>query len=186
MAKHESWISELPYNPLGRNYLQFNDGVFDCYHDDLNGTPNWGEDPEGPGGFGLFQLTLFRDPAINRDRTPNGQELWVWQENANTAARLIEFLQDSAFHYMHAQRSYAQIDGYPYISVPEHHVGNVTFTEQSDKVIEHAVTMKLYNGGVSGGYYCRWDRQDLEWVFDSLNTFDPPFNYVRLVCETYP
>lgn len=67
------------------------------------------------------------------------------------------------------------------IPVPDKTYGNVTFSDGTAKIIEHAVALKRYNGA-SGGNFCSW--RNGQWQFNENNSFG--FNYVRRICEEVP
>lgn len=60
--------------------------------------------------------------------------------------------------------------------VPTETVGNVTFQDATNRVIEDADNIRLYNGG----HYIQWDHAATQWTFDRTNKFG--FNYVDRVC----
>lgn len=169
VAKHESAPPQA-----GRYYLQFNEKPLDDNHcgdaSDVRFTPN----ASGDGGFGLFQLTYFRDTDSSRTRLPKTEELWNWKANVNSATSYFRYLDSIAEYDMAVERLQAYIhfeadpDQYP---VPDDTVGssqNVVFSDGTDRVIEHAVALKQYNGlGRAPLHnYCWFDDTERLWMFD--------------------
>ena len=66
------------------------------------------------------------------------------------------------------------------VPVPNKTYGNVTFSDGTDKIIEHAVALKRYNGA-SGGNFCSWDNKNSQWKFNENNNLG--FNYVSRICN---
>jgi hypothetical protein len=196
----------------GRWYLQFNEeGVLNCNSADVRYTPNGGEDCDTcPGGLGLFQLTMFTDQN-DSTRPPNSQELWSWKANAISGCAYLALKQTGADSYMldspNGERLRAMDSlGVNDAAVPIEQVENVTFEDGTDRHIEHAVSMKRYNGlGIDPGpaydvgnlEYCEF-RDDLrEWSFNRLayrriidtltnDTQVVSNNYVQRVCSVVP
>jgi len=176
VAKHES---APPQN--GRYYLQFNEvGHMYCLPTDTQYTPN----ASGDGGFGLFQLTNFVGEYGGTMRKPNTRELWSWQQNAISGAFYLDTLLAESWRYMITQRLNANL-----VPVQDHFVAPVLFSDDSDTTIEHAVTMKRYNGlGILKEEYCRFDTMTYNWVLSdsSIRVCDTAIcvnYYVRDVCS---
>ncbi len=179
VAKHESGYQN------GRYYLQFNEeGNLGCSDDDYMYAPNRNPNPADP-GWGLFMLTWFDSPA----RRANAQELWSWQQNAISGSGWLDYHQVRSNTYMEGERGQALLwfgVNHPEdFQVPDETTGNVTFSEGTDRIIEHAVALKRYNaiGGSGNRQYCEFNDGDHEWSFNRLNDYDPPFNYVERVCS---
>jgi hypothetical protein len=174
----------------GRWYLQFNEeGVLNCNSADVRYTPNGGEDCDTcPGGLGLFQLTMFTDQN-DSTRPPNSQELWSWKANAITGCKYLEYHQSidignhmSATTYVKGERAQAFLYSSNLYWVPDETVGGVTFSDNTDRIIEHAVAIKRYNGasGPGNGEYIEWVDELNLWRFNRVNSLG--FNYVERVC----
>lgn len=162
----------------GRRYLQFNEvGELTCGDTiGIKYTPNWGDDGYGPGGFGLFQLTRFDYP----ERLPSISELWSWTENAQSGVMWLNAKQDQADDWMQDQRFQAFIQRGYEVPVPDRYVYPIWFKDNTDKIIEHAVALKAYNGA-DNGHYCYWDNESNAWGFHTTNSSE--INYVARVCE---
>ena len=180
VAKHESGYQN------GRYYLQFNEeGNLGCSDDDYQYAPNRNPNPADP-GWGLFMLTWFDWPTA---RYANAQELWSWKENAISGSGWLDYHQVRSNTYMADERGqallYFGVNHPEQFQVPDETTGNVTFSEGTDRIIEHAVALKRYNGasGPGNGQYCEFHDGYHEWSFNRLNNYDPPFNYVERVCS---
>ncbi len=128
------------------------------------GEPLWGADANGPGGFGMFQLTL-KSPLAPREI------LWNWQANATAGRDLLLGKRADAEQWMSQQRQNSLRDASKTVSVPteSYHGENsvtVSFAEGSGRVIEDAVAIKRLqwphrapgiNAYPSSGHYCYWD-----------------------------
>lgn len=160
---------------------QFNEtGTFHSGDADIRYTPNASND----GGFGIFQLT---------NPVPTAQQLWSWHANCDEGISRLNSAQTYADNWMNApvgtpgfpcggQRVQARnANGGKPIPVPDKTYGNVTFSDGTAKIIEHAVALKRYNGA-SGGNFCSW--RNGQWQFNENNSFG--FNYVRRICEEVP
>ncbi len=198
VAQQESGIQDE------RTYLQFNEiYAYNCNSADIRYTPNWGDDGGNlPGGFGMYQLTFFHDTINDTDRVPNSQELWSWKANVLSGCDCIAYHQGLSYSYMGLERSAAYDScGLDCYFVPEEFVGNVTFQDGSNRIIEHAVAMKRYNGlGIENppGYdvgnrqYCEWVDSENTWRFNRLAFYYDnennltSHNYIANVCSTVP
>jgi len=196
VARHESRGPKTP--PAFTFYNQFNEsgahglGASDSLH-----TPN----ASGDHGFGIFQLTNMYDPANpGVSRLPTAQELWSWKQNVTTGVKELQRHLHNANRLMNAPKLTPgdpitgsppfpdggwRVQAGPANKVPVKKEGdkdNVEFKDGTARVIEDAVAMKRFNGA-SGGDYCEWDKTKKAWQFHPLNTLNPPFNYVNLVCN---
>jgi len=190
VTKHESGVQ------VGRHYLQFNEEPVSDYHcgdaNDIKHTPN----ASGDGGFGLYQLTRFEDSF----RVPNTQELWDWKENVNSGTAWLRQLQGYSNTYLETERLQAYY-WCPFVpecyAVPDDTAGgsdNVVFSDGTNRVIEHAVALKKYNGlGIPPVHnYCWFDDTENIWLFDRwaryYNSYDEldSNQYVHSVCSEVP
>jgi|GEM_PF-4369812 hypothetical protein len=173
VAIHESGSSS------GSVMKQFNEtGTFNSGNSDIRYTPNASSD----GGFGIFQLT---NPA------PSAQQLWSWKANCDEGISRLNSAQAYANNWMNApvgatgfpsggQRVQAKNENNGVaVPVPNKTYGNVTFSDGTAKVIEHAVALKRYNGA-SLGNFCAWDNANGQWKFNENNSLG--FNYVARIC----
>jgi hypothetical protein len=174
VAKHESGYQK------GRSYLQFNevgneyeDISPDCSPAGIMYTPN-----AAGNGFGIFMLDNFGYEG----RAPNAQELWSWKANVSSGTWWLTELQNAANSYMSDERAAAYTWFLGHYYMPEDTAGNVIFKDSTDRVIEHAVAMKRYNGasGSGNGQYCQWNDQVKIWQFNKFN--NSGLNYVASVC----
>jgi hypothetical protein len=167
--------------------MQFNEiGDYNCGPSDIRYTPNWGKDCETcPGGFGMFQLTHFRD-RNGIWRPPNCNELWSWKANARSGCGYLDYQQSvdvgthqCAYTYTSEQRIIAFNQCGMCMYIPVEMLGNVIFEEGTNIVIDHAVALKRYNGlsGTGNREYVEWLVESQAWSFNRLN--DLGFNYVE-------
>jgi hypothetical protein len=172
IAKSES----QDYNGEGSRYNQFlrlPQNPID------NGRPLFGDDrnedgtPNGPGGYGMFQVTV---ATIDIPR----QQIWDWQKNATGGLAIIASKWTLASNWMTSQRNQALLQRGQAVPVGNRTEAAVTFAEGTARVIEHAVTIKAYNGA-SRGHYCSWDNAGQGvWKYNPLNNLN--FNYTNRVC----
>lgn len=188
IAKSES----QDYNGEGSRYNQFLE-----QSSTHRGRPLFGDDPSGPGGYGLFQVTGdASSPTVDIPR----KQMWNWQENIQAALNILRSKRTTAVSWMTQQRNSSNANGVP---LPNLTVHSVTFSEGTGRIMEDAVTMKLYNGAsrapdgftdngtVSGflldpqgsGHYCFWKNSSNRWALNRYNAYTPPFNYVDRVCS---
>ncbi len=166
------------------------------------GSPTWNNDGDDvPGGYGIFQLTgNVSDATANISR----KQIWNWQENVKGGLDLLRSKRTTAVDWMTQQRNSQNANG---TALPSHTVGSVTFAEGTNRKMEDAVTMKLYNGAsraptgfvdngsVPGflldpqgaGHYCFWKNAASRWALNRFNRPNDypdiqPFNYVSRVC----
>lgn len=202
VAKHESG----PYSAHNRWFNQFNEAPLlqtdaDCGNPlDIKYTPNAEDSESLIQGFGLYMLTKFYD-INNIYRVPNEQELWDWQENANSGTNYLLRKQNdvtSIFEddkYWAAQWYLQDTSSYPANFSPpdviEGDNNNVTLSYRSEYEHKHAMAMKRYNGlGTELQDYCRWDYDINDWIIHRIATYDYNGNtkvnyYVNDVCSTY-
>lgn len=189
IAKHES----ANYNNHGLvQNTRYNQFLELPRHRRDVGRPVFGDDrnadgtPRGPGGYGMFQVTI---PDIPRE------QIWNWQENVTGALAILRQKRDIAWDWMneqanrpgsnrpHGQRPQALLDRGVDVPVPDRTVRGVLFSDDvnggRDGVIEHAVTMKAYNSATA--HYCSWGGNAAGWVFN--NTNGGGFDYVDRVCS---
>jgi hypothetical protein len=67
------------------------------------------------------------------------------------------------------------------VPVDDHYQYPVWFIDGTDRIIEHAVVLKWFNGA-SNGHYCYWDNTYAIWDFNETNNLGS--NYVARVCST--
>jgi hypothetical protein len=145
IAKSES----KGYNGRGTRYNQFYQLPRDASDTHLQATrrthagrPLWGNDGgTTPGGYGMFQVT-----GTASEQTANipRQQIWNWQENALAALVILESKRIEADNWMATQKNPNNANG---VALPSLTVHNVTFAERTNRTMNHAVTIKLYNGG---------------------------------------
>ena len=156
----------------------------------------------------MYQLTFYRDPINDTDRTPNAHELWSWKANAFMGCTCLVYHQERADIYMDEERTEAFYTAGYYVPVDNHIVYPVRFIDDTDTTIEHAVALKRYNGiGLTQeqlaqyGYdttgldlgnrqYCEWNN-DLGWIFHPIayyyyNNAVQQHNYVDRICTVVP
>jgi len=187
IAKSES----KDYNGQGSRYNQFLE--LSVTH---RGRPLFGDDPSGPGGYGLFQVT---GNAASATADIPRKQIWNWQENIIACMDILRSKRTTAVNWMAQQRNATNANG---VALPNHTVRAVTFAEGASRTMEDAVTIKLYNGAsrasagfvdngnVQGfrldpqgsGQYCFWRHSSSEWALSRYNVYSPPFNYVDRVC----
>lgn len=138
---------------FGRTYLQFNEDVaqLNCNMDDISYTPN--ASSNGDGGFGMYQLTNF-----GSKRPPNAQELWDWKENVLSGTGWLHTLQLASNSYMAVARQSSN-----FTPVQDTTIYNVTFSDNSDTPVEHAVALKRYNGATHD--FVEWLPFEGKWRF---------------------
>ena len=149
----------------------------------------------------MFQVTgSAADPTVNIPR----QQIWNWQENARAALVILEDKRANADAWMTQQKNANNANG---VALPSLTVGSVTFAENTNRTMNHAVTMKQWNGAsrpsssftdsdgaVAGfiidpqgsGNFCYWKKSASgtnKWALSRFNSRKPPFNYVKRVCE---
>jgi hypothetical protein len=164
------------------------------------GFPTWNDDgPTTPGGYGIFQVTgSVSDEKANIPR----KQIWNWQEDVKGGLDLLRSKRTTAVAWMNQQRNSQNANG---TALPSHTVGSVTFAEGTNRKMEDAVTMKLYNGAsraptgfVDNGsvpgflldpqgsdHYCFWKNAAHAWALNRYNNPPEgiaPFNYVSRVC----
>ena len=169
------------------------------------GRPVWGEDgPTTPGGYGLLQVTgNAGDATADIPR----QQIWDWQENAQAGLAILETKRTIADSWMAQQKNADNANG---VALPSLTVRTVTFAENTNRTMNHAVAIKAWNGASrappgftdpdgpatgfiidpqSAGHFCYWKNLALgtnKWALSRYN--DPPgtiqpFNYVDRVCQ---
>ncbi len=155
------------------------------------GFPVLNNDDAGePGGYGLFQVTM---PDIPR------KAIWNWQDNVAEALRILASKRTEVVTFMNAQRQQAALANAP---LPAHSVEGVRFADGTGRTMEHALTIKAYNGSSrpsfafvdngqvpgfildphSSGHYCFWRsafRQQTSpnstlWQDGAIVTANPP------------
>ncbi len=169
------------------------------------GRPLWGNDGgTTPGGYGMFQVT--GNAASSTADIPRKQ-IWNWHENARAGLAILDSKRAEADTWMTRQNNANNANG---VALPSLTVEGVTFAEGTNRTMNHAVTMKAWNGasaapsGVtdtdgaapgfiidpqSGGHFCYWKNAAAgtnKWALSRRN--NPPgniqsFNYVLRVCE---
>ena len=172
IAKSES----QDYNGEGSRYNQF---LRLPQNPINNGRPLWGNDPDAttPGGYGIFQVT--GTASVPTENIPRKQ-IWNWQDNAIGGLVIITSKWTLSNTWMVGQRNQALQQRGQAVPVGNRTEAAVTFSEGTSKFIEHAVTMKAYNGA-SRGHYCAWDNTGQGvWKFNPLNILN--FNYTNRVC----
>jgi len=173
------------------------------------GRPVFGDDrnadgsPNGPGGYGMFQVT---GSPTNADVDISRGQIWNWQVSSVAALAIISRKRNTddvvngfpvgADAWMDRQENASNANG---TAIPDHTVSSVTFSESTSQDIRSACTIKLYNGGsrpgvnftdpgtVPGfllgrgsGQYCYWDNGQSAWALSRFNNHQ--FNYVERVC----
>ena len=135
-ASRYNQFLELPHHPRDVGRPLFGD-------DQLNGQPN------GPGGYGMFQVT---GTAANPHANIAREQIWNWQENVNAGVNIISNKRNTndvvngfpvgAAQWMARQRNANNANG---VALPNHTVRVVTFSDGTNRAMTDAVTMKLYN-----------------------------------------
>ncbi len=201
IAKSES----KDYNGQGTRYNQFL-SLLPKYKTAL-GFPLWNDDGDDagsalPGGYGLFQVTgNASDAKFNIPRS----QIWNWQENARGGIAILSSKAVIARDWMAIQKDINNAHGVP---LPKLTILGVMFSENTNRSMVHAVTMKTWNGAkkppegfvdregpvpnfiidTAGGHFCYWKNALQGWALSRYNRPNDypkiqPFNYVRLVCE---
>jgi hypothetical protein len=193
IAKSES----MDYNGPGTRYNQFwNEHGFygrKTHRTEHNaGEVLWVDTPgeAPPKGFGLFQVTGDKDSQkVDIPR----EQLWNWKRNVDAGIVIIKDKRDrryaGAWDYLNGTMRHRKEPAYPRglrlqarqdtghnVAVPTETVQNVTFQDATNRVIEDADNIRLYNGG----HYISWDHSTTQWTFERTNSFG--FNYVDRVC----
>jgi len=174
-------------------------GTLGCNEEDVKHTPNWSGDTAKGGGYGLYQLTKFSTNPYDDLRPPNAEELWNWKENVRSGIYWLGFRQFEAEDHIYNEENECycywfnegESDAAANDSaiVPDHSNIYVTFSENTDKIIEDAVAMKKYNGlGEDFKNYCEWEELATRWIFYDSSVYYYNGNryvnyYVRDVCE---
>jgi hypothetical protein len=174
VAKQEGGYQE------GRWFIHFNEkgavGENSCGHmGDIRHTPNWDGVCDPHPGFGMYQLTWFTIAGQNT-REANAQELWNWKENVNTGTTLLRQHQSDADQVTDNYRVAAWIDIGSY-TIPEIPVGDdgICLTDGTDKIAEHGVALKRYNGlGLQPNHdFVEYDILTHRWlIYSSSDYFD--------------
>jgi hypothetical protein len=190
IAKSES----KDYNGEGSRYNQFWDKASRFAKiEHKAGEVLWANNPDEdpPKGFGMFQVT---GNKYNEKADIPRKQLWNWQDNVLGGLEIIRSKRDAAYYgawdYMNGtmkqegsrtiprgRRLQAKQDMGHDVGVPDHTVRSVTFKDGTEKPIEDAETIRLYNGG----HYLTWDRSAHVWKFMTTNKYG--FNYVDRVCQ---
>jgi hypothetical protein len=205
------------YNGGGSRYNQFwqlpvdaNDTTYRTARLTHVGRPVWSNDGNNdagiplPGGYGLFQVTGdSTDSEVNIPRV----QIWNWQANASAGLAILETKRAIADAWMIRQKNANNANG---TVLPNLSIGNVTFSDSTNRTMNGAVAMKAWNGArpiraghtdnegpaagfiidpVNGGHFCYWRDNVLPngWALSRYNRPADlsinPFNYVLRVCN---
>ena len=213
VAKSES----RDYNGTGTRYNQFwqlprdaSDSAYRSSRQSHAGRPVWNNDGNNdagiplPGGYGLIQVT---GNATDSEADIPRVQIWNWQENAQAGLVILESKRTIADAWMTRQKNANNANG---TALPNLTVGRVTFSENTLRTMNGAVTMKAWNGArpirtghtdnegpaqgfiidpVNGGHFCSW-RDNVSphgWALSRYNRPADldinPFNYALRVCN---
>lgn len=157
------------------------------------GRPVWGNDgPSLPGGYGLYQIS---------DAITPSKQLWNWQDNVKSGLAILATKRLIGNSWMTKQKNTSNANGVP---LPSHQVRNVIFADGTNRTMNHAVTMKLFNGASkppssfidngtapgfildphSSDFYCYWRNSSNAWALNRYNNLS--INYVDRVCAHVP
>jgi len=205
IAKTES----KDYNGMGTRYNQFYQLPRDVGDTHLRvkrrihaGRPVWGNDGgTTPGGYGMFQVT---GTAASKVANIPRRQIWNWQDNSRAALVILESKRTDAENWMTQQKNANNANG---VVLPSLTVHSVTFADGTSRTMNHAVTMKAWNGANrpaegftdpgpvppgfildphASGHFCFWKNSASgtnKWALSRYNSYNPPFNFVDRVCQ---
>lgn len=205
------------YNGGGTRYNHFwqlprdaNDTSYRAMRQTHAGRPIWNNDGNNqngvplPGGYGLFQVT--GNAADSEANIPRAQ-IWHWQENALAGMAILESKRTIADTWMTRQKNANNANG---VALQSLTVQSVTFAESTNRTMNNAVTMKLWNGASKppstftdpepiplgflidtqgSDHFCYWKNSASgtnKWALNRYNNphgNTQPFNYVDRVCQ---
>ena len=132
IAKHET-------KAQNRDSLYYNQFYELPIHKKDVGRPVWRNDgAEYPGGYGIFQVS---GTASSQYANISREQIWNWQKKVNAGFTILKNKRTVANDWMTSQRMQAGSN-----VLPSHTVAGVQFADGTDRTMEHAVTMKAYNG----------------------------------------
>jgi hypothetical protein len=170
IAKSES----RNYNGTGTRYNQFwqlprdaSDTDYRATRQTHAGRPVWNNDGNNdqgvplPGGYGLIQVT---GNATDSEANIPRAQIWNWQENVLAGLAILESKRTIADAWMTEQKNANNANG---AALPNLTVGGVTFAEGTNRTMNHAVTIKGYNGSSRANFNWPDNENIAGFVLDS-------------------